>query len=227
MKKIAIFISIVILFFSSLISLAEEKDYNNIQISEEKIYLNLDYIEIDINIPVIEELQNIILEEKINSLMKYELTNFAYNQQQEAKDLSKDLKENLNKTQFNYKASNTFEIFSTDNFISILIAYYQYTGGAHGLYWYKSYIINHLQEELVELDDILTKENSKEIILKEINKQIKANTDDYFVESVDYFNEENFYLTEKGIVFYYTLYELGPYVMGIPEFLIPWDSMEN
>ena len=214
-------------FFISLISLAEEKNHNNIRISEEKVYLDFDYIEIDINIPVIEELHNILLEEKINSLMKNELTNFAYNQQQEAKELSKDLKENLNEMRFRYKASNTFEIFRTDNFISILITYYQYTGGAHGLYWYKSYIINHLQEELVELDDILTKENSKEIILKEINKQIKANTDDYFVESVDYFNEENFYLTEKGIVFYYTLYELGPYVMGIPEFLIPWNSIKN
>lgn len=35
---------------------------------------------------------------------------------------------------------------------------------------------------------------------------------------------EHFYLTESGLVFFYPMYALGGAELGIPEFLLPWDT---
>ena len=38
---------------------------------------------------------------------------------------------------------------------------------------------------------------------------------------------ENFYLSEKGITFYYNIYEIAPYVMGPVEITLPYEIMSH
>ena len=38
---------------------------------------------------------------------------------------------------------------------------------------------------------------------------------------------ENFYLTPKGITFYYNIYEIAPYVMGPTQITLPYESIQH
>ena len=40
-------------------------------------------------------------------------------------------------------------------------------------------------------------------------------------------NLRNFYLSEKGITFYYNIYEIAPYVMGPVEITLPYEIMSH
>ena len=66
--------------------------------------------------------------------------------------------------------------------------------------------------------------NYKDIINKEINRQISKDPDRYF-SGKDGFNgivdNQNFYVKNNTIVIYFGLYEIAPYASGISEFIIP------
>ena len=69
-----------------------------------------------------------------------------------------------------------------------------------------------------------------EFVQNEINRQIAADIkndnnvyfDDYTELVKENFNVKNFYLTDEGVVIYFQLYEIAPYVSGIRTFTIPF-----
>ena len=63
--------------------------------------------------------------------------------------------------------------------------YYQYTGGAHGLYTWKANTFD-LNEKLLHLDDLFQqKDKYKDVIRAEIVRQIKQNESIYFPDATE------------------------------------------
>ena len=109
--------------------------------------------------------------------------------------------------------------------------YYQYTGGAHGLYTWKANTFDLNEKKLLHLDDLFQQEDKyKEIIRTEIVRQIKQNESIYFpdaVEKVTSTKKFHYFLEPDNLVIYFPLYEIAPYSSGIPQFRIPYTLLRD
>lgn len=135
-----------------------------------------------------------------------------------------------------YELYITYEITLNANCtLSLYFDNYQYTGGAHGITTRKSYNWDLVRGKSIELYELISHTIMfRNYIITSINNQIKADIESgnniYFENYEElvrqYFNPSNFYLTEEGVVIYYQLYEIAPYVSGIRTFLIPYTEGE-
>ena len=118
---------------------------------------------------------------------------------------------------------------SNDDILSILIKYYKYSGGAHGIYEYVPYNIDLTSRNTFVLNDIFTQNsNYEQVINDEIKSQIKTlnkeqglpedSTQLYAFNKIK--NNQKFYIKDDSIVIFFDLYEITPYVAGVPEFII-------
>ncbi|MEK4886161.1 S-layer homology domain-containing protein [Bacillus sp. FSL W8-1127] len=132
-----------------------------------------------------------------------------------------------------YTYNMTYEVMRSDSqFISIKFNDYSYMGGAHGLYDYTSYNFetssgkqyHTLKEYFGNSSDYVS------VINNEIRKKIyqRQLTDPYYFENFDSIDPETdrFYLTNKGVGVYFSLYEYTSFAEGIPEFVIPYSYFE-
>lgn len=133
-----------------------------------------------------------------------------------------------------YEAEMVFTItYNRACAISLYFDNYQYTGGAHGITTRTSDTWNLNRGTRMRLSDFFPEGDDYEAyVLMRIDEQIAAKIEageDIFFEDPmklarEYFDEQSFYLTTDGIVIYYQLYTIAPYVSGIVEFLIPWEK---
>ena len=75
-------------------------------------------------------------------------------------------------------------------------------------------------------DDFDYKKIMNEVITKEISKDKEI----YFNDGKDFKgikDNQDFYISDEGIVVYFQVYEIAPYSSGIREFLIPKAKIEN
>lgn len=108
---------------------------------------------------------------------------------------------------------------------------YEYTGGAHGNTVRRSEtwsLQRGGQSNLMNFFPYIRtpKEYVVAEIIRQAEKRIESGEEDFFDDYEEniktHFDASQFYLTENGIELYYQLYELMPYVAGIPTFLIPY-----
>lgn len=113
---------------------------------------------------------------------------------------------------------------------------YTYTGGAHGNTIRKSNTFHLQTGKQIPLSYFFNNPVTyKQRVLHHITEQAKQmqsqnpNTffEDYLSLIRKYFNEESFYLSTEGLVFYYGQYEIAPYASGIIEFMIPYKEVDN
>jgi hypothetical protein len=117
--------------------------------------------------------------------------------------------------------------------LSLYFDHYEYTGGAHGITNRISDTWDIKSGKRIDLHELFTHVNDyQENIIKEINEQIEDQIeesnmmyfDDYEQLVADNFDTEDFYLVPEGVIIYFQLYEIAPYVAGIPTFLIPFTT---
>lgn len=111
--------------------------------------------------------------------------------------------------------------------ISLYTDRYEFTGGAHGNTLRDSQTWNLKTCTLMELTQLVLCPPCHNVyILTEIERQIKLSPGIYFENYeeliIQYFNQNNFYCSPKGITVYYQQYEIAPYSSGIREFLLPY-----
>ncbi|HDR8214512.1 TPA: DUF3298 and DUF4163 domain-containing protein, partial [Bacillus cereus] len=115
--------------------------------------------------------------------------------------------------------------------LSLYLNYYQYTGGAHGLYTWKANTFDLKEKKLLHLDDLFQQEDKyKEVIRAEIVRQVKQNEGIYFpdaTEKVMSTKKFHFFLEPNNLVIYFPLYEIAPYSSGIPQFRIPYTLLRE
>lgn len=194
------------------------------RIVEKSIRKDLDYLKEDIKIP---QLMGGNDEKKIN-LINSIINKNILPKANEAEEIAKQYFDiNVQeKPRFPYEVYSTYNITSDKNsFVSFYDDYYEYLGGAHGLTTRTSYTIDKKKEELLNLKDLFAAGyNYTNIINNEIREQIKKNPQDYFDSGSEFKGigeNQSFYIEDDNLVIYYQLYEIAPYVKGIPEFKIP------
>lgn len=111
---------------------------------------------------------------------------------------------------------------------SIYFDEYVYTGGAHGNTFRSSDTWNLQMSSLYQMADFFPAGSDYQtMLINEIIDRIKGKIhagdgqyfDNYEQLVRQNFKEQNFYLTEQGMVIYFQQYEIAPYSSGIPEFL--------
>lgn len=136
------------------------------------------------------------------------------------------------KPNFPYEIYSRYTVSKDDEeLLSLYDDYYEYLGGAHGMTTRTSYTIDKSKEVLLSLKDLFVEGyNYKDVINKEIKSEINKNPQNYF-DSGNVFKgiseNQSFYIEDDNLVIYYQLYDIAPYVFGIPEFKIPLNVFDK
>ncbi len=190
------------------------------------------YIKANLKIPVL-VVENKEIENKINKKIEEDIMNFYDNSFEESESYFDDFPE----SEMQFVVSSEYEIKKNNKqIISLLVKYYKYSGGAHGIYEYVPYNIDVTSGDIFKLQDIFKQNtNYKQMIDKEIKKQVKElNIKNQLPEDSDQlytFQEikenQKFYLIDNKLVVFFDLYEIAPYVAGIPEFSIGEEILKD
>ena len=131
-----------------------------------------------------------------------------------------------------FEAQDSFTMTYNQNCaLSLYMDRYEYLGGAHGNTERRSdtwYLARGSHNEVLAFFPHVR--NLKETVVTQIIGQIEQEIesggssyfDDYEENVRQHFDYKSFYLTPKGVVFYFQQYDIAPYVSGIPSFLIPY-----
>lgn len=222
MKKSKKILSIGLLFLTIILSCSFSFK-ENISVSTNEIKSKSDLIDIDLKIPVIHGIKDKTFQSKLNKAYYDEAISFRDEILKEAQDFKK-YAELHNIPYRPFVAYITYKVpYNKDGLLSIVTYYYRYTGGAHGGTLIKSQNINTNTRKVMLLKDLFKKStNYKEIINKEVLRQINLNEGNYFKDSFKGISENQpYYLEDGDIIIYFQEYEIAPYAFGIPEFKIP------
>lgn len=135
----------------------------------------------------------------------------------------------------NYSFSgNLSPIYYMDGtYMSFCEEYHDYTGGAHGMPYWRGRTFDLQTGKELFLSDIVADDVTviKSLVQKYFTEMYNTNpgkywdgTVDYVYESIDM--ESLFYLNEEGIVFYFGPYELAAYAEWFQEVVVPYEEFE-
>ena len=128
---------------------------------------------------------------------------------------------------FNYYSISEYGIdYLSEKIASINEYFYEYTGGAHGVHGkiYKVYSLSN--GERLKIEDILIDVNNLDLINKVKEKLLSiADEESYFNLDALSLQENNFYITSKGLTFTWGIYEIAPYATGDSEVLFSIDEI--
>ena len=116
--------------------------------------------------------------------------------------------------------------YLSEKIASINKYFYEYTGGAHGIHEkvYKVYSLSN--GERLKIEDILINVNDSNLINKVKEKLLSmADKESYFNLDELSLENNNFYITSKGLAFTWGIYEIAPYAMGDSEVLFLADEI--
>ena len=144
----------------------------------------------------------------------------------------KQYNENKNPKQYYSVELNSEIITNDDNWFTLKLITSEVSASSDTKYKY--YNIDKKEDKLVNLSDLFINDKYKEILKKEIERQmeLQMNKDINIVYWIDGVKKEwdfvdinentNYYFSNKGnIVIVFNKYEVGPGSMGTPEFEIP------
>jgi hypothetical protein len=110
---------------------------------------------------------------------------------------------------------------------------YDFTGGAHGNYGARYQVLDLEKKKVLKPEDIL-KPAYKEALIPELGKAFRKiyNVEDgERLETMLLVKEivpnDNFLITDKGVAFSYTPYEIGPYAMGQVTLFVPYKNIKK
>ncbi|WP_163195672.1 DUF3298 and DUF4163 domain-containing protein [Clostridium thermarum] len=204
----------------------EKTEEVKVQVTEKVIKEDTEALLVDIKLPVISGLTNKDIEKNLNSKFETEAMKLKSSLEEEAKGALQDSKDN-NLEFHKYEVNTSYKVnYNRNDFLSITVVYYRYTGGAHGLSYMKGYNIDLKTGHNYSLSQCFDKNfNYKEIIDEVVLNEMKANRELYFEDVINDFKgiekDHPFYIEEGNLVVYFAEYEIAPYAHGIPEFRVP------
>lgn len=126
-----------------------------------------------------------------------------------------------------------FDSFLDGDVLSVWVYSENYTGGAHGFRWVRTFNVNIKTGETYETPGALFKDPQAgtKLITDKILADIKRHPELYFPEAAQTVKDLNgkysFYLDGQDLIVYFQLYDIAPYVAGIPEFKFPLKDLQT
>lgn len=118
--------------------------------------------------------------------------------------------------------------------VTVVLNSSSYLGGAHGATAQQYFNFDLKKQKQVELKDILAAnqhaalENKAHEAFKIWVKDSKlADNVDQYEQSWKFKLSDNFYLGRQGLILQYAEYEIGPYVVGLPRLVIPYEQLQT
>lgn len=137
---------------------------------------------------------------------------------------------------FNSTLNLNFSVkFESPEIIVIESDFYNYDGGAHGLFGSNFINIDKKKLKLINVKDIILNPNSK-LLLSILEKRFRLQNGaplNKKLSEIGLFEDkisnlaDVFYVTSKGINFYYTVYEIAPYAYGPVEIFVPFKDLKG
>lgn len=118
--------------------------------------------------------------------------------------------------------------------VTVVLNSSDYLGGAHGSASQQYFNFDLTQKKLVSLDEIVEKNQLAVLKAKAhdafkawvIDSELSQNPEEY--EQMWKFKlKDNYYLGQKGLILQYEEYEIGPYVVGLPRLMIPYEELKG
>ena len=190
------------------------------------------YLKIKSNYNKKDDTQTKIIQ-NINSAISNTVTTAKDKIEKDSEEYKKSYEADSNKDntiKYQYEAIYNYKIaYNKNNILSIPLTMYEFTGGAHGLTNIKSFNYDLVKEKELKLEDLFkANSNYKEVINNHIKEEISKQPEIYF-QGQDGFSSikdnQDFYISDEGIVIYFSLYDIAPYSSGIPMFTITWDEI--
>jgi len=204
----------------------ERIEENPITITNKKEKTDTPALTLIIQYPEISGMENTEAQNKINTKFA-ELAAAAKAKGQEAESLI--LPEQLSRgikaeAYFNYEVK-----YNKKGLVSIVFYDYLYSGGAHGYTVQSSYTYDLKTGAEAELKDLFSSDTDyMSLINGEIKKQMEEGDITMLLAPFSSIKEnQDFYLSNKGLVIYFQLYEYYPYVYGIPEYMFEFQSVKD
>ncbi len=126
-----------------------------------------------------------------------------------------------------------FDYSENGDILSVWNTFSNYTGGAHGMSWVRSFTVNRRTGEFYDtLGSIFQNEaEGKALITDKIIAEIRQKPDLYFPDAEKTVRDKNgkflYYIDGSNLVVYFDLYEIAPYVTGIPTFAFPLKELKT
>ncbi|NLH36571.1 MAG: DUF3298 and DUF4163 domain-containing protein [Thermotogaceae bacterium] len=183
-------------------------------------------ITIELSMPRLNYLKDKTFQDNLNSQIESNVKNFV----QQVRDIAtQDAAGGVQRVP--YEANVTTEVrYQNDEFVSFIVYYYQFTGGAHGITTFDTYNVDLKNCRLIALADII-KQDDEKIIKDSILKSIEEKKEEFFEEDAkqlvtnEDLSKRPFVIEKDGIVFKYNHYEIAPYSTGMPEFKVTWTEL--
>ncbi len=124
-------------------------------------------------------------------------------------------------------------LYESTECVSIEFFSFAYSGGVHGLEAYGHLVYDKQKNAIITEEDLFAEKNwgdFEEVFTKQVEATLKKEykeligDDGFFSEAKP---NNNFYLTDKSIIYRFNPYEIGPYAMGTPTLEIPYDMLKN
>ena len=135
-----------------------------------------------------------------------------------------------------YSKTSVSVVYQNEKYLTLKVSNESFTGGAHPNSFINYFVINKTNGKEVSLQELFKPGFTKDlnnVVAKEFRKVRNITSNNslnkegfWFEENQNIFNE-NFGLTEKGILFYYNPYEVAPYVFGPTLVEIPYSEIEG
>lgn len=119
--------------------------------------------------------------------------------------------------------------YLSEKVVSINQLVYEYTGGAHGNYATVNSVYSLENGNKLKIEDLIIDLKSADLIKLIVDKLVKIEGRDansYFGLDDISLENNNFYLTSKGLVFTWGIYEIGAYAIGETMVLIPTEEIK-
>ncbi|MCU4388515.1 RsiV family protein [Acinetobacter haemolyticus] len=109
-----------------------------------------------------------------------------------------------------------------------------YMGGAHGSTAQQYFNFDLVQQKQVQLKDLLLPK--QQAVLKKLTHDAfktwivdtkLANNPEEYEQAWPFQMTENFLFGEQGLILQYGEYEIGPYAVGLPRLVIPYDQLQG
>ena len=135
-----------------------------------------------------------------------------------------------------FDAVTVYEVtYNRDCTLSLYFDRYEYTGGAHGITIRTSDSWNIVCSSPIRINELFLMDDDVsafiiDTIIEQIDSKVMANVENfpyfenYHTLVMENYNPNYFYLNARGVIVYFQLYEIAPYVAGITEFLLPYSS---